>query len=631
MIKESIRSLLQPEKVGVFLFLLLITILGLIINSYRYGISDQALYIPMIYRSVDSALYPNDYLFEESSEGYNLWVPIAAFLNRLFSLEWIFFVGYALTRFLFYWAVYRVSLTLFDRRGAAILAVLLLVLPRAVGATATSTQIIFFTLRSTAKPLAIAFLIPYFQRRHFLAAIICGITFVIHPITAIPIVFLLIFRLLVDYFRSDWRVSAKAFGIFLLCIAPLLIRVFLIDRANTSDLSLFSRSDPQWMEIIRERNSYIFLSRWSREAFMSLAAYYILLAAALLIRRWYIGKTDFWTYSIVAVCVGLLIMGIVFVDWYPLPLVVQLQVVRSSFMAIIMAIIYAAWLLWEGVSHWKEMLNRSSYRMAIYSPIAVAIPIYIAILLISQSINQLILGGVSLICWWICFHIKRLHFLWRIAAGLAWCLVILLFRGYFVKAINWQMIRIALICFALAEVICFLANWRNWERIKCLTAYCLIIATFLTLIISKYGILKSVLINKQVTQQVNLPGRLPYSDWVGVQRWSYENAPTGAMFLITPDTGGFRIHSQRAIVGDRKDGAPGVFSESYAKKWQARMQELNSYNSFDEARFNQLKEKYGVSFAVTRKSHKLSFPIAYQNNGYTVYKLVPAGHLDFPL
>ena len=146
---------------------------------------------------------------------------------------------------------------------------LFLVTPKSVRGTATATQDIFFTLRSTAMPMAVAFLIPYFRGRSILAAIICGIVFLIHPITAIPLICLLGFRLSIETFFRGWQMPAKALGIFTVCILPLIIRVFLIDRASHSDLSPFSRSDSQWLKIIKERDSYIFISAWNREAFLS--------------------------------------------------------------------------------------------------------------------------------------------------------------------------------------------------------------------------------------------------------------------------------------------------------------------------------------------------------------------------
>ena len=632
------------------LFLLLIPILGLLINGYHYDTVDHALYIPMIDRTLEPTLFPNDYLFDEPSEEYNFWLPIITLLARFFPLEWIFFVGYVLTRLGLFWAIYHVSLNLFGSRG-------LLILPKSVGGTATATQDTFFTLRSTAMPVAIAFLIPYFRGRLVLTAITCGIAFIIHPITTIPLIFLLIYRLLIDALRHEkmlaepssfWRAPAKAFGVFLLCILPLLVRVFLINRANYSDLNFFFRSDRQWIEIIKQRDSYIFFSVWGRVAFLSLAAYFVTLIAILLFRRWYtvnelntsalyqeysrshIRETNLWAYGVIIVCAVLFIIGGVFVEWYPLPLVVQLQIVRSSYLMANLTIIYVAWLLWEGVFRLRKSFVTTPLRLKpidivsrfVYSPIGIFIPIYIATLFMSQSTNQFMLGCVSIICWWVCFHLNRLHFLIRVAGGIVWFVIIMLLSGFFVKAFSWRIFRVALIGFVFLATVHFLANWRDWVRIKKLTAGCLLIITFLTLMTLKKSRLENILTKKgQLVYHVNLPGKLPQSDWIDVQQWCKANTPIDAMLFVPPDIQGFRVHSQRAIVGDWKDGAPCVFSERYAKKWWARMGELRGYDSFDEGKFNQLKEKYGASYAVTRKSQRLDFPVEYQNNGFVVYAL----------
>ena len=654
---ENISGIKIERNPWVILFLLLISIFGLLVNGYRYDVVDHALYIPMIDRAVNPALFPNDYLFDEPSEEYNFWVPTMATLARFFSLEWIFFVGYVLTRFGLFWAIYHVSLNLFGSRGAAILGVLLLILPKSVGGTATATQDTFFTLRSTAMPFAIAFLIPYFRGRLVLAAIICGIAFLIHPITTIPLIGLLTFRLLIDGFRHDWRASTKAFGVFLICILPLLVRVFLIDRANPSNLSFFSRSDTQWIEIIKQRDSYIFFSVWGRDAFLSLAAYFTIFLAILLFRRWYsppvnklnksephqeygrsqIRETDLWAYGVIIVCAGLFIIGGVFVEWYPLPLVVQLQVVRSSYLMVNLAIIYVAWLLWEGVQRSrKEVAASATIHSIIHrrfiAVIGTIIPVCIATLFMTQSTNQLILGGVTLFCWWISFHLERLNFLCSLrsptpsaygrAAGSLVCLAIILwFRGFFLKALDWRILRVALIGFVFVELVHFLANWRDWRILKKLTAGCLLITTVLALITLNFGRLKQILTQEQFAYYVNLPGKLPHSDWIDVQQWCQANTQIDAVFFVPRDIQGFRTHSRRSIVGDWKDGAPCIFSERYANKWWARMEELSGYDSFDEARFNQFKEKYGAIFAVTRESQQLNFPIVYQNNGFVVYEL----------
>ncbi|MBD3182429.1 hypothetical protein GF312_09070, partial [Candidatus Poribacteria bacterium] len=418
------------------LFLLLITTLGLFINGYRYGVADQAMYIPMIDRIINPYLFPGDYLFEEASEGYNLWIPAVAFLSRFIPKEWLFFTGYIITRILLFWSIYHISMNLFESRGAAFVGILFLLVRKPVGGTATSTQEVFFTLRSNAIPIALAFLIPYFRGRFILSAILCGITFVIHPITAVPVVILLVLRLIYDGFRRNRWLSLKAFGVFVLCVLPLFIQVFFISKTNSSDLSFFSKSDLQWMEIIRQRDSYIFISSWNKNVFTFLAFYSILFLIITFIQSLSQKKdikiSSLWSYLIILVCGVLFLIAYIFVQVYPLPLVVQLQLARSFFLIINMSMIYAAWMLWE-----ESQKSFSS----IYMAISIIVPICIAAMFISHSINQLILAGVTMIFWWICFHIKKLNYLIRIAFGLTWCFIVLYFREFFINALDLPLLR----------------------------------------------------------------------------------------------------------------------------------------------------------------------------------------------
>ncbi len=55
------------ENRWLLLFLILAPICGVLINGYRFGVSDQALYIPMIDRAIDGELFSHDYLFGEPS------------------------------------------------------------------------------------------------------------------------------------------------------------------------------------------------------------------------------------------------------------------------------------------------------------------------------------------------------------------------------------------------------------------------------------------------------------------------------------------------------------------------------------------------------------------------------------
>jgi hypothetical protein len=98
-----------------------------------------------------------------------------------------------------------------------------------------------------------------------------------------------------------------------------------------------------------------------------------------------------------------------------------------------------------------------------------------------------------------------------------------------------------------------------------------------------------------------------------------------AACFVPPGTRGFRVFAKRTSVGDRKDGAASVFSERYAKTWQARMTALQDYENFDESQWRRLAVKYQASLIVTRASHSLNFAKLYDNERFSVYRIESAG------
>ena len=89
-ISNNIRIEKQP---WIIVPLLPISVIGLLVNGYRYSFNDHAFYIPMIDRLVTPEIFPTDFIFDEPSEKYNFWIPVVAVLARFFPLDWTFFLG----------------------------------------------------------------------------------------------------------------------------------------------------------------------------------------------------------------------------------------------------------------------------------------------------------------------------------------------------------------------------------------------------------------------------------------------------------------------------------------------------------------------------------------------------------
>ena len=110
-------------------------------------------------------------------------------------------------------------------------------------------------------------------------------------------------------------------------------------------------------------------------------------------------------------------------------------------------------------------------------------------------------------------------------------------------------------------------------------------------------------------------------DWIDLQLWAKNNTSNDSLFLIPPAQTGFRIFSQRAIVGDIKDGAVVMYSKPYAYQWYRIINDLENYSLFNDAKFKSLKTIYNFDYIVTKSSQKLEFDLIYQNQMYSLYKI----------
>jgi hypothetical protein len=62
--------------------------------------------------------------------------------------------------------------------------------------------------------------------------------------------------------------------------------------------------------------------------------------------------------------------------------------------------------------------------------------------------------------------------------------------------------------------------------------------------------------------------------WFDAQRWVRDHTPVDALLLTPAQVGGFRMLSQRSIVGEWRDGTQLYFSGAFAKPWWDRMNQL---------------------------------------------------------
>jgi hypothetical protein len=119
--------------------------------------------------------------------------------------------------------------------------------------------------------------------------------------------------------------------------------------------------------------------------------------------------------------------------------------------------------------------------------------------------------------------------------------------------------------------------------------------------------------------------RLRAEPWVDVQLWARENTSPTAVFITPPEKTGFRVFSERPVVGEWKDGTQQYFNDAYSFEWWERMQALGmndfEFFSYSEEQLLDIGARYGARYLVFPKDRALRFRKLYENSEYAVHHL----------
>ena len=580
----------MKNKGQVFYLFLPIAISSILFIGYRFAVSDQCIYIPIMRRILDSSLYPGDYLFYQPSGKYSILLPIVAYLSELLTMQWVFFMGYVIAITGLFWAVYRIAFSFSKSREVACIAILLLCISRRQD-QAIITQETFFTLQPVAMPFSLMTLYFFIRGRYKLAVAFNAIAFLIHPIAAAPPFILLAFYLVFSVRRLGLRTVLKTFGVFLLITAPILVWASISRSSGFRGASFFRIASREWMGILYGRNTYAFPPLWNRSSWERLFSICLLLVVSMFLKIMYTeaGERDKKALWIVTASLGCLGMAYLFGSVIPVPLFFQLQLARGLYMLMYIAFIYAAYVVWIGYSS-HDSIDAKGIVIVSAAAIATGDPLLVA------------LGVLASITIWLR---KKLPNIAR-ASGIVMSGIILYFSSR--NFVFGVVVCTPVALFMVAEILKAVKVMQRKSINRFVAIYIILIAV------------TAAKLHKD-SLRVEFPYSKPPDTWTQAQLWASENTPEESVFIVPPDTSGFRNFSKRAIVGDRKDGAPGLFSESYDLEWARRMKQLQSYGEFRDKDFMKLAEEYKASFAVTLRNHELGFQRVYENSDFHVYQL----------
>lgn len=314
-------------------------------GGYRYGISDQAFYIPAIALASDHTLFPRDAAL--LAPQMRVWAGdemVAATMRVLpISLPTLFVVLYLAGVVLLFTGGVFIARGL----GASWLAVAagmaLLTLRHRIAKTGANS------LEGYMHPRMIAFAFGliafgFLLRRRWTGAIasvfVAGF---VHPTTALWFGA----AIGIGWFAVVGRTQIKGRGLNLLWIVPLVIVGYL----TLAFLVSGSTMDPVWLSILGEKD-YLFPNEWPAYAW-ALNLLYPAVIAAIYLRRKALGRTAPGEGLLVAGLLGLVAGFLISVPLAAMHhvTVVQLQVNRVFWLLDAIALIYVAWWLVDDLAH----------------------------------------------------------------------------------------------------------------------------------------------------------------------------------------------------------------------------------------------------------------------------------------
>jgi len=331
--------------VGAVLFCVLVI---LNVGGYRYGVSDQAFYLPVVLQGLEPDLYPHD-------------APLIAAQDRFFTLDdWLapildatglsvpiaFLIGYGLSLMFLYAAAVTIGRTLYRSWWSIGGLIIGLTLRHRIPDTAVNTLESYFHPRLLAFGIGLVGVALFLRNRTWPALAIIALSFWVHPTTALWFTIWVFTAALV----ADRKSRQPLLSLALVGTTAAALAIAGLFREQLVVM------DDTWVRVLASKD-YLIASDWPLLTWIGNLAVAAVIGVIYQYRR-SLGITSDRETGLVVGCAALLGLFLLSVPLSTahLAFVVQLQVNRIFWLLDIFASCYLGWLLFES-PFW---LNRST-------------------------------------------------------------------------------------------------------------------------------------------------------------------------------------------------------------------------------------------------------------------------------
>jgi hypothetical protein len=316
-----------------------------ILNSggYRYGIGDQAFYLPAVIQHLDPRLFPRDRALLHVQDQFMAFDDVSAAIVKHsgISLPVLSFSLYVLGLVLLFAAAVAIAMSLFRSWWSVTLLLALLTLRHRITQTGANSLEAYFQPRMLACALGLWAIACYLRGRGALALALVAAAFVMHPTTAAWFGVWVTTALAVSERR--WRAPLLGLG-----SAATLLLFWMISLGPLR--GHLATMDPRWASVLAGKD-YIFPFDWTLAFWTVNLGYVAAITGVYLVRR---RLSIALPRELGLVAGGFALLGVFLLSW-PLmngwvALALQLQTSRVFWMLDLFATIYLAWLLAEHVA-----------------------------------------------------------------------------------------------------------------------------------------------------------------------------------------------------------------------------------------------------------------------------------------
>lgn len=303
--------------------------------GYHFGTFDQSVHIPFLKKFSDPSLYPNDpYIdlrFTHYSYFWFLFIPF----YRLGILEITMFITYVCIIYLTFLAVWNISKTLFNNPLVSFISVIVFAFPH-IGFGLT--PLIEFSLlnRTFVLPFLLFAINEYLNKRYFKAYVLLGVMYNFHILSVNFVLAMFLFDSMIRLrIISTKKLFFSILG-FLVAALPVLYW-----KSTTSKLDLSLQ--PEWFTIIHNGLLHHLFSLFPKDFIFILPTFSGLAVLTLFFVGFSHSKktyTDHTVKHFMIAAIGILIVEMITAHWFPVTIIIQLQIIRVGIFILLFGNIY---------------------------------------------------------------------------------------------------------------------------------------------------------------------------------------------------------------------------------------------------------------------------------------------------